>query len=87
MFASLLGLAEAGSVSKADRAFIHLAEIATTVRHAFVPTQLTVPGQELLFFRHALAGFGGCENLCVLDHRLLRKTCPEIIPDESLALG
>jgi hypothetical protein len=40
--------------AKLDRVFKHVAEYATTINHAFVPTQLAVAGQENLLFRNSL---------------------------------
>jgi hypothetical protein len=42
------------SSEKTDRSFIHVAEMAAIERHAFVPSQLAIPGQEILLFRHPL---------------------------------
>lgn len=42
------------SFRKIDRSFIHLAEMAVIERHAFVPTQPAIPGQQILLFRDPL---------------------------------
>jgi hypothetical protein len=43
-----------GDEAKAERAFEHVAEYAVIVRHAFVPSQLAIPGQETVLFRAPL---------------------------------
>lgn len=54
LYPAVLPAESGNSMSKANRAFIHVAELATIVRHAFVPTQLAIPGQEVLLFRQRI---------------------------------
>ncbi len=54
LYPLLLSSHASGEDAKADRVFEHVAEYAVIERHAFAPTQLAVPGQEILLFRAPL---------------------------------